>query len=271
MDRGAGGGEVERRRRSPRRPAASSARSPRRSPASPPRHARPSHRRAAPHAVHLYGDIDVVRRRSSTSMYSPNDSQFQASPRAGRRPGCPRPLHQADQPVMVAGAHRGEADAAIAGQDRGHAMDRGGHEPAVPGGPAARVVGVDVHEARRHQQALGVDLLGDFEPPTLPTAAMRPPRWPHRPRRASRRRRQPPSRRGSPGRTRSMDAPKLLACGPATGDEKGGPSLRGCPRPAPTLLKLRISTPWPSCEPPAPSPIWRHERKSTERSHLRRA
>ena len=59
-------------------------------------------------------------------------------------------FHQLDQPSWSSGSDRGEADAAIADDDRGHAMDRGRRQHAVPDGLAV-VVGMDVHEAGRDQ------------------------------------------------------------------------------------------------------------------------
>src|SRR5690606_18679304 len=53
-------------------------------------------------------------------------------------------------------AHRGEPDPAVAGDHGGDAVPGGGHHPLVPGGLAV-VVGVDVDEAGRDQQAVGVD------------------------------------------------------------------------------------------------------------------
>ena len=67
-------------------------------------------------------------------------------------------LHQRDQLVVRVRAHRREPDAAVAHHRGGHAVPARGGETRVPRGLAV-VVGVDVDEARRHQQARGVDLL----------------------------------------------------------------------------------------------------------------
>src|SRR6185437_8149934 len=65
-------------------------------------------------------------------------------------------LHQFDQPVLTAGAHRGETHAAVAGDQGGHAMATGRLEQAVPANLAV-VVGVDVDEPRRDDAAGGID------------------------------------------------------------------------------------------------------------------
>ena len=66
-------------------------------------------------------------------------------------------LHQLDQPLLAAGVHRREADAAVAHHDRGDAVPARRRELRVPGGLAV-VVRVHVDEAGRDQQAVGVDL-----------------------------------------------------------------------------------------------------------------
>ncbi len=68
------------------------------------------------------------------------------------------PLHQLDQSLVVPHPDRSEADAAVAHDDRRHAVPRRGCELAVPGRLAV-IVGVDVHEPGRDQRAVGVDLL----------------------------------------------------------------------------------------------------------------
>ncbi len=65
-------------------------------------------------------------------------------------------LHQLDQPVLRAGAHGREADAAVAHDQGGDAVHRAGRQLFVPGGLAV-VVGVHVDETRRHEQTGGVD------------------------------------------------------------------------------------------------------------------
>jgi hypothetical protein len=65
-------------------------------------------------------------------------------------------LHQLDEPLVVGGADRGEADAAVAGDDRGDPVPRRRDHALVPRGLAV-VVGVDVDEAGGDQQAVGVD------------------------------------------------------------------------------------------------------------------
>ena len=66
-------------------------------------------------------------------------------------------FHQFDQAVAVADVHRGEADAAIAHDGGGHTVPAGRRKVLVPGGLAV-VVGVDIDEAGRNEQALGIDL-----------------------------------------------------------------------------------------------------------------
>jgi hypothetical protein len=69
------------------------------------------------------------------------------------------PLHQSDQSVVVLWPAGGEAHAAIAHYRRGHPVPGRRLHPLVPGRLAV-VVGVDVDEAGRHDQAARVDLLG---------------------------------------------------------------------------------------------------------------
>ena len=67
-------------------------------------------------------------------------------------------FHHLHQRVAILRAAGREADAAIAHQHRRHAMSRRGREAVVPGDLAV-ILGVDVDEARRHRETLGVDLL----------------------------------------------------------------------------------------------------------------
>ena len=67
-------------------------------------------------------------------------------------------FHQFDQALAVLDLHRREADAAIAHHRRGDAVPARGLQMRIPGRLAV-IVRVDVDEARRDQQALGVDLL----------------------------------------------------------------------------------------------------------------
>ena len=67
-------------------------------------------------------------------------------------------FHDLDQRVAVLRPAGREADAAIAHHHGGHAVARGRREALVPGRLPV-IVGVDVDEARRDGQALGVDLL----------------------------------------------------------------------------------------------------------------
>ena len=67
-------------------------------------------------------------------------------------------FHDLDQRVAVLRPAGREADAAIAHHHGGDAVARGRHEALVPGRLPV-IVGVDVDEARRDGQPLGVDLL----------------------------------------------------------------------------------------------------------------
>ena len=99
-------------------------------------------------------------RASSASRYWPNDSHDQFRPSCERGAGnVLDAFHQLDQALAVLDLHRREADAAIAHHRRGDAVPARGLQARIPGRLAV-IVGVDVDEARRDQQALGVDLLG---------------------------------------------------------------------------------------------------------------
>ncbi len=67
-------------------------------------------------------------------------------------------LQHADQPVVLFGGRvsGGEADAAVAHDQRRDAVLARGSEERVPRGLAV-VVGVQVDEPRRHQQSVGID------------------------------------------------------------------------------------------------------------------
>ena len=71
-------------------------------------------------------------------------------------------LHQIDQLVAVLRPHRREPDAAIAEQDRRHAMPGGGRQHRVPGRLPV-VMRMDIDPARRDQQPLRLD-----DPPCRP-------------------------------------------------------------------------------------------------------
>ena len=67
-------------------------------------------------------------------------------------------LHEGDQPVVRVGPYRREAHAAVAHHRRGDTVPAARRDTRVPRGLPV-VVGVDVDEARRDEQAGGVDLL----------------------------------------------------------------------------------------------------------------
>ena len=96
-------------------------------------------------------------------------------PRAARCRGCPRrPPSARSAGRASAGAHRGEADAAVAHDDGGDAVPADGVSMRVPGGLAV-VVGVDVDEARASRAARRRRCSAGAGPSTVPTAVMRPP------------------------------------------------------------------------------------------------
>ena len=68
-------------------------------------------------------------------------------------------FHQPDQPFLLAGAHRCEADATVARDHGRHPVVARRFQQAVPADLAV-VVGVDVHEPRSDDLAAGVDGLG---------------------------------------------------------------------------------------------------------------
>ena len=67
-------------------------------------------------------------------------------------------LHQTDQPIAAVRSGWREADAAVAEYDGRDAVPEGRREQGVPSDLTVEV-GVDVDEARRDEQAGGVDLL----------------------------------------------------------------------------------------------------------------
>ena len=67
-------------------------------------------------------------------------------------------FHQPDEPVVLVGLHRREADAAVAHHDGGHAVPARRREHRVPGDLAVEVR-VHVDEAGRDEHAVGVDRL----------------------------------------------------------------------------------------------------------------
>ena len=68
-------------------------------------------------------------------------------------------FHDVDQAIVKIGFDRGKAHAAIAHDDRGHAVPARGRKERVPA-DLAIVVGVNVDPARRDQQASGIDFTG---------------------------------------------------------------------------------------------------------------
>ena len=68
------------------------------------------------------------------------------------------PLHEADQPVVLVRRDGREADPAVAHDDGGDTVPERWGEQRVPGDLSVEV-GVDVDEAGRDEQAVGVDLI----------------------------------------------------------------------------------------------------------------
>ncbi len=112
--------------------------------------------RTAPWAIWVPTST-VKRRRSRASRYSGklSHSHVDAFGQGGAGDVLD-PFHQPDEPVVAVRARRGEADAAVAGDDGRHPVPRAGGEDLVPRGLPV-VVGVDVDPARRDQGAVGVD------------------------------------------------------------------------------------------------------------------
>lgn len=75
----------------------------------------------------------------------------------GRTGNVLDPLHELDEAITVARAHRREADPAIAHHDGGDAVRRRRGQSLIPGGLTV-VVRVDVDESGDHEGAVGVDL-----------------------------------------------------------------------------------------------------------------
>src|ERR1019366_4644452 len=68
-------------------------------------------------------------------------------------------LHGPDEPLVPVGHGRGEADAAVAGDDGGDTVPAARGQDLVPGGLAV-VVGVDVHPTGGDQEAVGIHRAG---------------------------------------------------------------------------------------------------------------
>jgi hypothetical protein len=109
---------------------------------------------------HLEGDVDVegpaVDRVHELGERPPVPGQALGQHDAG---DVLDTLHQLDEPVVVLVVDGGEADAAVADDDGGDAVPRRGDHALAPRGLAV-VVGVDVDEAGRYQQPVGVDGAG---------------------------------------------------------------------------------------------------------------
>ena len=107
----------------------------------------------------LGADIDVVRppldRVEVVGKALPAPTQAFVQRRTG---DVLNPFHQLDQAFVVARADRRKTDAAVAHHRGGHAVPARGRKLRVPHYLPV-VMGVDVHETRRHEQAAGVDLL----------------------------------------------------------------------------------------------------------------
>ena len=115
-------------------------------------------RRARPRGQ-LRADVEGARgMRSSASRYSPNDSHPHWMPSASAEPGMSSTPSISSIELLVAiGRNRREADAAVAEDRGGHAVPARRREVRVPGRLTVEV-GVDVDEARRDGEAVGVEL-----------------------------------------------------------------------------------------------------------------
>ena len=123
---------------------------------------------------HLSGDVDVerpaVERVEELGERLPVPREALVQDDAGDVLDA---LHQLDEALVVGGAHRREADAAVADHHGGDAVPRRRDHALVPRGLAV-VVGVDVDEAGRDEQAVGVDRARRPLPSTRPTSVTTP-------------------------------------------------------------------------------------------------
>ena len=112
-------------------------------------------------------------------------------------------FHESDEPFASFGSDRREADAAIAHDHGGDAVQRRGCEQVVPGGLAV-IVGVDVDPSRRHQESGGIEVRapGVREIGTRSQRCGRP-RWRRLLARAAPRSRRRSSRSGSTDQSRA--------------------------------------------------------------------
>ena len=106
-------------------------------------------RHLRPH-VHRVGGVDAVE-VVGERLPTPGNAVVQCG--AG---DVLHALHEFHQPVLAARSHRGETDAAVAHDDRGHAVPARRRDMLVPADLAV-VVSVDVDEAGGQEVALGVD------------------------------------------------------------------------------------------------------------------
>ena len=105
---------------------------------------------------------------------SPNDVHDQSSC-SQRRQGHPfDPGHHPGQVVGVGRSRRGQGEAAVAPDDRGHPVQGRGAGRRVPG-QLGVVVGVEIDEAGGHVEAVGVDHVRAAVSSVAPTATTRPP------------------------------------------------------------------------------------------------
>jgi endonuclease/exonuclease/phosphatase family metal-dependent hydrolase len=108
---------------------------------------------------HLGSEIDVVRPRFERVEELREGLPIPGQAFREHHPGnVLDPFHELHEPVVVVGPAGREAHAAVAHDRRRDPVPGGRREPRVPGGLAV-VVRMDVDEARRDQQAAGVDLL----------------------------------------------------------------------------------------------------------------
>ena len=99
--------------------------------------------------AHIYGELAVVQHIQILGECLPPPSD-------AFREGCAgdvfHAFHETDEPVFLAGPHRGEADPAVAHHDSSHAVLRRRLKKIVPSHLPV-IMSMDIHEARCHDHA----------------------------------------------------------------------------------------------------------------------
>jgi len=108
---------------------------------------------------HLHGDVDVVRALLDGVHVVAEAFPFPGEPLMQRGAGnILHAFHEADQPVVIGLPHGREADAAIAHDDGGGAVEGRRRHVAVPGHLAV-IMGMDVDPAGRDEETRRFDFL----------------------------------------------------------------------------------------------------------------